>query len=156
MIYIFDTSSFRELQHFYPTIFQSIWPQIAALVAHGVLLSTREVLHELEIQNVNDTVLSWCKSNRQIFTTPTVEELNFVNTILAVRQFQSIIPLQKQLTGTPVADPFVIACAWAKMGTVVTEEGIKPNAATIPNLCKHFNIPCVNLEGFMSEQGWRF
>jgi hypothetical protein len=55
-----------------------------------------------------------------------------------------------------VADPFVIACAKIHDGTVVTEEQFKPNAAKIPNVCQHFNIPCVDLEGFMKQQAWSF
>jgi hypothetical protein len=56
----------------------------------------------------------------------------------------------------PVADPFVIACAKIRGGTVVTEERLKPNAARIPNICQHFGIPCTNLEGFMQLMGWNF
>ena len=31
-----------------------------------------------------------------------------------------------------------------------------PNAAKIPNVCDHFGIPCVNLEGFMAKEKWEF
>lgn len=48
MIYVFDTSSIRSLQHFYPRVFKSIWDGIDALVKHQRLISTREVLNELE------------------------------------------------------------------------------------------------------------
>lgn len=57
-----------------------------------------------------------------------------------------------------LTDPFVIACARINQATVVTEEGwqrggkslaLKPNAATIPNVCAHFKIPCIDLEEFM-------
>ena len=82
-----------------------------------------------------------------------------------VKHFQSLIGIQQRLKGTPVADPFVIACARIKQGTVVTEEGWlrpsdklvpKPNAAKIPNVCAHFKVPCVDLEEFMQQQGWAF
>jgi len=55
-----------------------------------------------------------------------------------------------------VADPFLIACAKVRGGTVVTEEGNKPNAAKIPNICGHFRVPCTNVEGFLTASGWRF
>jgi len=70
--------------------------------------------------------------------------------------FQSLVGEQQRLKGTPVADPFVIACAKIREGTVVTEEQMKPHAAKIPNVCDHFNIPCVNLEDFMKQQKWSF
>ena len=50
-------------------------------------------------------------------------------------------------------------------GTVVTEEGWqhpgkhlvpKPKAAKIPNVCGDFQIPCIDLEEFMHQQGWTF
>jgi len=165
MIYVFDTSSIRSLQHFYPRVFKSIWDGLDALVQQEQLISTREVFNELERQDVSAEVLKWTKDNKQIFTTPTAAELQFVATIFQVKHFQSIIGVQQRLKGTPVADPFVIACAKISQGTVVTEEGWlrpsdklapKPNAAKIPNVCAHFKVPCVDLEEFMQQQGWVF
>lgn len=53
-------------------------------------------------------------------------------------------------------DPFVVAAGKVKDATVVTQEGLKPNAAKVPNVCEHFNVPCLNLEEFMAQQGWAF
>jgi len=38
----------------------------------------------------------------------------------------------------------------------VTTELFKDNAAGIPNVCEHFSIPHINLEGFMQQEGWVF
>lgn len=54
------------------------------------------------------------------------------------------------------ADPFVIAKAGVEGHTVVTMELFKPNAAKIPNICQHFTVKCLTLEGFMEEEGWEF
>ena len=156
MIYVFDTSSIRSLQHFYPSVFKTIWDGLDGLVQQQNLISTREVWNEVGRQNVSADVLAWAKSNKQIFTTPTSAELQFVAQILQIKHFQGLIGEQQRLKGTPVADPFVIACAKIKGGTVVTEEQPKPNAAKIPNVCEHFNVPCIDLEGFMQQQGWNF
>ena len=156
MIYVFDTSSLRALQHFYPAVFKSIWNGLNALVEKNELISTREVWNELERQNVNVKVLEWAKRNKQIFTKPNAVELQFVVQIFRVRHFQGLIGEQQRLKGTPVADPFVIACAKAHNGTVVTEERLKENAAKIPNVCAHFKVPCIGLEVFMQQQGWSF
>ncbi|RPH51519.1 MAG: DUF4411 family protein [Desulfobacteraceae bacterium] len=156
MIYVFDTSSLRELQHFYPAVFRSIWSGLDALVERNELISTREVWNELERQNVSTEVLAWAKRNKQIFTKPNALELQFVSQIFRVRHFQGLIGEQQRLKGTPIADPFVIACAKVHNGTVVTEERLKENAAKIPNVCVHFNVPCVGLEVFMQQQGWSF
>ena len=156
MIYVFDTSSIRSLQHFYPSVFKTIWDGLDMLIQQQNLISTREVWNEVERQNISKEVLDWAKQNKKIFTIPTTAELQFVATIFQVNHFQSLIGEQQRLKGTPVADPFVIACAKIKGGTVVTEEQSKPNAAKIPNVCQHFNVPCINLEGFMQQQGWTF
>ena len=156
MIYVFDTSSVRSLQHFYPSVFKTIWGGLDILIQQQGLISTREVWNELERQNVSADVLAWAKQNKQIFTTPTAAELQFVAQIFQIKHFQSLIGEQQRLKGTPVADPFVIACAKIKGGTVVTEELLKPTAAKIPNVCQHFNVPCIDLEGFMQQQGWAF
>lgn len=165
MIYVFDTSSLRSLQHFYPRIFKSIWDSLDNLAAQQNLISTREVFNELEMQAVSQDVLKWANDHKPLFTTPTGPELQFVAEIFKIKHFQGLIGAQQRLKGTPVADPFVIACARINQGTVVTEEGwqrpgksltLKPNAAKIPNVCTHFKIPCIDLEEFMRQQGWTF
>lgn len=165
MSYVFDTSSIRSLQHFYPRVFRSIWDGLEALVSQGQLISTREVLNELERQAVSDDVLHWIADHRAIFRTPNTDELRFVATIFQVPHFQALIGQQQRLKGTPVADPFVIACAKVHGGILVTEEGWmrsskaltpKPNAAKIPNVCAHFGIRCIDLEEFMHQQDWKF
>jgi hypothetical protein len=165
MMYIFDTSSLRSLQHFYPRVFKGIWDGLDHLAQSGELISTREVWNELERQAVSEEVLKWAKDHRGLFTTPDGAELQFVAEIFKINHFQGLIGAQQRLKGTPVADPFVIACARIRGGIVVTEEGWqrpthplrpKPNAAKIPNVCAHFKIPCIDLEEFMHQQGWTF
>jgi len=165
MIYVFDTSSLRSLQHFYPSVFKSIWDGLDALVNQGDLISTREVFNELERQAVSEEVMQWAKTHKALFATPTGPELQFVTEIFKIKHFQGLIGAQQRLKGTPVADPFVIACARVNKATVVTEEGwqhgvkpltLKPNAAKIPNVCGHFNIACIDLEAFMHQQSWAF
>lgn len=156
MIYVFDTSSIRSLQHFYPSVFKTIWDGLDGLVQQQNFISTREVWNELGRQNVSADVLAWAKQNKQIFTTPNAAELQFVAQIFQIKHFQNLIGEQQRLKGTPVADPFVIACAKIKGATVVTEEQLKSNAAKIPNVCAHFNVPCIDLEKFMQQQGWAF
>lgn len=156
MIYVFDTSSLRALQHYFPTVFKTIWSGLEVLVKENRLVSTREAWNELKNQSVTDAVLAWMKQHKQIFLTPDADELKFVATIFQMAHFQSLIGERQRLKGMPVADPFIIACAKIKNGTVVTEEQYKPNAAKIPNVCEHFQIPCINLETLMRQQGWSF
>ena len=157
MTYVFDTSSFRVLRHYYPDRFPSVWVGVEGLVASGQLVSTREVFNELERFDDPGPILEWARNHRDIFATPTNEETDFVARIFLVQHFQTLIAQKSILTGRPVADPFVVAAAATKEeGTVVTQESFKENAAKIPNVCQHFGVPCINLEEFMAHQGWNF
>ena len=60
------------------------------------------------------------------------------------------------MKGGKNADPFVIARAHALMATVVTMESKPRNGVKIPNICEHFNIDCISLEGFMERENWLF
>lgn len=156
MIYVFDTSSLSEFKHFYPGIFKSIRIGLDDLVERQKLVSTREAWNELQRGNPNQQVNEWLKVRKEIFTTPSLAELQFVSEIFKIPHFQGLIGQKQRLKGDPVADPFVIACAKIRGGTVVTEEQLNPNAAKIPNVCQHFDVPCIDLETFMHQQEWRF
>ncbi len=156
MIYVFDTSSLSEFKHFYPGVFKSIWHGLDELSKQQKLISTREVWNEMQRGNSDQHTNEWLKTRKEIFTTPTTEELQFVAEIFKIPHFQGLIGQKQRLKGDPVADPFVIACAKVRKGTVVTEEQFKPNAAKIPNVCQYFNVPCIDLEEFMHQQGWSF
>lgn len=157
MIYVFDSSSLSNLKHFYPEVFQSVWVRLDALVGKNQLVSTREVWREIENGDPTPHVNDWLKQRKHIFTMPTNEEQQFVARIFEIKHFQTLIGKQQQLRGTPVADPFVIACAGVKEGgVVVSEESHKKNGAKIPNVCEHFDIPCIKLKEFMQQQNWSF
>jgi Domain of unknown function (DUF4411) len=143
------------LNSYYPDIFPGFWQQFNEAVAAGEIVSKREVLRELEREEP-DYVFAWAKQNASIFTTPTSAETGYVSRILALPHFQQIIGTKARLTGTPVADPFVIASAGVRNGTVVTQERRRPNSAKIPTVCDHFGIKSVNLEEFMRNIGWTF
>jgi hypothetical protein len=156
MIYIFDTSFLSRLKHFYPGVFQSVWMKLDKLIAKKELISTREVWNEISRGNPDPRINAWLKQRSYIFLIPTSTELLFIPKIFQVNHFKALIGEREKLKGTPVADPFVIACAKIRCGTVVTEEKLKPNAAKIPNVCKHFNISYMDLEKFMQQQEWIF
>ena len=156
MIYVVDTSSFLVLKNYYPGTFATLWSHINTLAADGTLVSVREVFNELHSYNDSDFIQDWAKSHRPIFAPPAGAELVIVQRILAIPHFQTLIGNKAILKGTPVADPFLVAAAVVKGATVVTEEKLKPNAAKIPNVCVRFGAPCLDLQGFMADQGWAF
>ena len=156
MIYVFDTSSFVVLNHYYPERMPSFWRDLDDFVSRGKVLSVREVLNELSRRGNKPDLQKWINANKGIFMPPTERETLFVSEIFSVGHFQYLVGQKQRLKGTPVADPFVVASAKIRKACVVTEEDKKPNAAKIPNVCEHFGIHCTNLEGFMEREGWTF
>lgn len=156
MTYAFDTSAFSTLfRNFYRRRFPSLWGQFDELVDERRIVSTREVFREIDDSSI-ESLRDWATANRSIFTTPVADEGTFVARIYTVPHFQQNIELQKILKGGKNADPFIIAKAVVSGATVVTMEVLRPNASRIPNICDHFGIPCLTLEGFMEEEGWEF
>jgi len=153
--YLFDTSSFRVLGHYYPDRFPTFWKRFAESVQAGRVLSVKEVYNELE-RYADNLIWPWAQAQKHVFAPPSDEEAAFVGTIFGVGHFQQLIGGKQLLQGRPVADPFLIASARVRKGCVVTEEENKPNGAKIPNVCGHFNVHCTNVEGFLKKNGWEF
>jgi hypothetical protein len=155
-MYVFDNSPLSTLfRNYYPKRFPSLWKNFDALVAGSGLISTREAYREIEDSNIA-SLRDWAKNNEHLFPVPNANEGAFVAKIYAVQHFQQNIEQQKLLKGGRNADPFVISKAAVDKATVVTMELFKDNAAKIPNICKHFGIPCMTLEEFMEAEGWQF
>jgi len=156
MKYIFDSGPLINLfRHYYPERFPSLWEKFYALVSDGKIISVKEVYNEIDSRE--DALANWAKDQKDKFFSPsTVEEFRFVTEIFKVRHFQAMIRNKERLQGKPVADPFVIARAKIFNCPVVTTEALKDNAAGIPNVCEHFSIPYIDLEGFMKQEGWTF
>lgn len=155
-LYVLDTNVISALRSYYPSPFRSLWKQLDKLLDDGRLVSVREVARELDRLEHPEWLTKWTKRQRGFFAAPTAAETRFVAEIFAVPHFRSMVERKAQLRGEPVADPFVIAAARARGGCVVTQERAKPHSAKIPNVCKHFGVPCLDLEGLMAEQGWSY
>jgi hypothetical protein len=155
-MYVFDTSPLSTLfKNFYRRRFPTLWRNFDELVANGNLVSTREVYREVEDGSIAD-LRDWAKNNQSLFATPTAAEGLFVARIYGVHHFHQNIEQQKLLKGGRNADPFIIARAAVEERSVVTMELFKDNAAKIPNICRHFGVPCMTLEEFMEAEGWEF
>lgn len=155
-MYIFDTSSFRELFHFYPSRFPSLWEYFYNLIHSKSIISVQEVLNEMSVGGKDHPDTKWAKQHKKIFKKPSAEEAQFIAIIFQIEHFQKSLEQKKLLKGGYFADPFVIASVKINSGTVVTQEKSKPNGTKIPNICERFEIPCTNLEGFMKLEEWEF
>lgn len=156
MSYYIDTVCFRILESYYPSRFPSFWKAFDAAAKQGQLASVREVFKEIERGSTAKFIDEWVGSNADFFHDPSEEELAAVSRIFTVPHFQGLVGQRSLLQGNPAADPFLIAAAMVSNGVVVTEERAKPHSAKIPNVCAHFGIRCLDLEGMLTELDWRF
>ena len=157
MQYIFDNNTLSGIfRHYYRDSFPSFWSLFDKMVLEGTIMSVREVKNEIEVLTRKDELEIWAKANARFFHAPTAEELQFITKIYSVPHFLKSISQKKLLKGDPFADPFIIAKAFVEQGTVVTLEKVTPNAVKIPNICEHFQIPCINLKIFLKQNNWSF
>jgi len=156
-MYIFDTNSLIVIfTNFYQSRFPSLWEKFDTLISNGRIVSVREVYNEITSYYADTRPVKWAKDNRKLFEEPSTEEMEFVGKIFSIKHFQLLIRKKEILNGKPVADPFVVAKAKIENSIVITQEKLKENAAKIPNVCQHFKIEYMDLEGFMEREGWEF
>ena len=155
-MYVFDTSALSEIfRSFYRSRFPTLWKKFDKLIEKNLITSTREVGRELGQYGRLD-LQDWIRGHPETFPIPSVAEARFVQKIYLVEHFRQNVERKKMFKGGLNADPFVIAKAAAHDGSVVTLETERPQAVRIPSICKHFGIPCLDLEGFMTNENWVF
>jgi len=157
MKYVFDNNTLTAIfRHYYYDRFPSFWDKFNHLVEIKEIISVREVRREIEALSRSDNLEKWVKTNPDFFEAPITAELQFITTIYGNKHFQQNLEKKKLLHGGSFSDPFIIAKAKINNGIVVTQEQYKENATKIPNICKHFNIECIDLEGFLNNENWQF
>lgn len=120
------------------------------LAESGRLLSVKECVSEIESYHKDDFIKQWVKTHSKVFLPPTPAEAKIVADILKVPHFRALISQSALLKGKAVADPFLVASAVSRGAILVTEELEKPNAAKVPNGCKHFGAKFITLEEMMA------
>jgi hypothetical protein len=136
--------------------FPSFWEKFLARIDEKSIVSVREAKKELEDRFDRESIERLTYHNAEFFEMPSVAELEFIRTIYSVQHFQQNLEKKKLLKGGYLADPFLIAKASIQKGIVVCEEGLKPHAAKVPNICEHFGVECVTLETFLTRENWSF
>ena len=157
MVYVFDTSSFIVLSHYYEDRFPSLWEKISNQVQTDKFISVKEVFNEIEAYGPETDLKKWVRENKKIFQSMSEKESFIMSNLFKdYPKFQNMVNKKSRSKGNPVADPFIVAKAIHIKGTVVSEETFQKNGIKIPNLCKVKNIPCLKLKGFMEEHNWSF
>ena len=149
---VIDTSIWIHIgRHHPPDIFRSVWQGFDAAIAAGHILSPEEVLHELE---QGDDALAASLGARPRLFVP-LDEAQMTAVAEIVRGCPGLVDEQAERGR---ADPFVVALARVRSGTVVTRE--RPRRANsapfrIPDACARYGLVCLDWFGFLREIGWQ-
>jgi hypothetical protein len=152
MKYVIDSNILIDMKHFYPKIFRSLWNKMDELIASNEMISVKEAYNELTSRN--DFISKWAEENESIFIAPNAEEYTTITEIMT--KHKELVRNESIGSGRAVADPFLIAKAKALNSILITNETHVPNAHKIPNVCDEYKITVMNLEEFMTNEGWRF
>jgi hypothetical protein len=152
--YCIDTSALMDAWvRWYPKeLFPTLWDKVDALVQDGRLISSEEVLHELE-RKEGDTLHKWAVERSGIFL-----PLDSRVQAGATRVMASHPRLVDGRTGKSFADPWVIATAQAGNCAVITGERPtgKLDRPKIPDVCRDLGIRCISFVELIRQEGWRF
>ena len=139
----------------------NFWNKFDSHVDNEKIISVREAYQE--IKNGGDNLAEWAEKNKKsFFHIPEQEELIFVQKIFQNKHYQKLIKIRNIASGTPVADPFLIAKAKVIQGCLITEDGffrdgrLKLGSPSPAFICKELGIECLNLTNFMKKERWSF
>lgn len=163
-LYILDTNTLSTIFRFYyRNIFVSFWSLFDDLLTSGNAISVSQVRAELERRSDTASVVSHLMNrNRGFFADNAQDEID------AVGEFLNFPSLATAVSGwtdsidpdAPTrADPYLVAKALlaASPAAVVTQESQAPRlTARIPYVCQQLGVRCIDLEGMLTDLGWRF
>jgi hypothetical protein len=134
-----------------PDLFSRLWACMDSLIAAGRIVIAEEVLSELG--KGDDDCHEWAKAESGLVVPATSGVVDCVQDI--AKQFPDWVSGTKN-----EADPWVIAHAYWREWTVVTDERWSRSPLTknakIPNVCAAFNVECINFLELARREGWSF
>ncbi|WP_407283257.1 DUF4411 family protein [Methanolobus sp. WCC1] len=165
VFYVIDTSSLIDMGRNYPmSIFPSFWRKFEELIHHHRIAAPDIVLSELERQD--DELTDWAKIHSQILFRDSSDM--YLRVIDILSEFPKLIDPNDD---HEQADPFLIAMALEITDgpqkslfdcpevVIVTQErynGKRSKKTKIPQVCTHYNIPCIQLLDLITNEGWEF
>ena len=133
-----------------PDVVPGLWnDKLDQLVESGQLVAAYDVLEDLSKRD--DGIHAWAKDREQMFVDIDQYETQ-LKQIMA--QFPRLVDTR---TGKSGSDPMVIALAYARTLTVVSEESVgSERSPRIPFVCRRLNVRHINLLTLIREQAWTF
>lgn len=152
-VYCLDTNVFIQAWNSYYAmdVMPEYWDTLDRMAHEGVVFCTIEVKREIE--RIDDDLCQWIKVRRHFF-----REIDKRVQIEVRRVLKAFPRLVDSIRDRSMADPWVIAHALSEGATVVTKEQATGSSKRIriPDVCTHFNLPCVDDFDFVREAGIRF
>lgn len=131
-------------------VFPAVWERMDKAISDGMLISSEEVLAELERKA--DDLHRWAKARKHMFMPLDGTIQTEVKALL--RRYGRLIDTRKGRSG---ADPWVIATARVSNAIVVSnEKGGSLEKPKIPFVCSQLSIQCVDLLEMIRSLNWRF
>lgn len=149
--YCIDTCAILDLhgRKFPRDLYPDLWPSFEQAVSQGVIVSIREVYHELRARD--DDVMAWASAHAEMFENP--DEAQLLELERIANAHPECLDLLKRKSVH--ADPWVIAAGSAWGLTVVTSEGLD-SPRKIPAICRAEGIPCIDLLDLFRGMSWTF
>ena len=153
-IYVIDSCALIDASKHYNLAkksFQFIWNKISELFNNGELISNIEIFNEIK----DDDLKNWLNNYKNHFF---ISDKNIQDNVTEIlNKYPQMIKSTAKSSSS--GDPFLVATAlkYQKLGKnviVVTNEKTGDetnNQYKIPNVCKKYNIPCINLNSFINE-----
>lgn len=168
--YCFDSGAFlymaRNRYPYYPRdVFPQLWEKVEVLVGNEQLFICQEAFEEMSggqhksaaNKPNEDKLILWLeemKSRHPSFVRKTDDNIQRYAEQIS-RDYSTLIDQSRPKD----ADPYIIAHTQAGNAMVVTQEFLSKNPKVdpklmgkIPDVCKHLNIECVDLVGFMRRE----
>lgn len=153
LLYSFDTSVMingrRDLLP--PDLFPTLWTKIEGMIAAGAIRAVDVVRDELSRKD--DATKEWATNQAGLFLS--LDEDIQMATRKVLAQHPKLVGKGGQRN---LADSFVIGLALTRGGIVVTQETRTNNMEKprIPDVCGAMKVRCIDLVGFIRDQGWTF
>lgn len=159
-MYLLDANTYIEAKNFHYNMnfCPAYWDWLDLQYGKGSLSSISGVYDELV--NYGDELSDWVKSRKNHFLNISDDQTQ--NKFAEIAQFVAEEPNKKPeyvadfLSG---ADPWLIAKAVVLNATIVTHEVLVPDESTrikIPNICRRFDIKCINTFQLLQSLKARF
>jgi len=148
--YWLDASVFIEAHNrTYPMgIMNSYWKWMAGRVADGTIVCPKLVYQEVvDGHERQDELAKWFQTRKSSGLCVASDQAVQAQVGLISDYVFTEYKQHQALDFSNGADPWVIAHALHDKGIVVTQESsLRPKAhkARIPDVCKHFNVPCID------------